>query len=1175
LGGNGGVQGATSRPAVGAGSDRGGGSKALIDYFAVAGLDPTHGLEPELFSEDTGLDLPPVRRPFRAYIANHYPEERNWNKPFDAAGVLMLCFPQGLQLRWKSESRYIRCHSFVMTKECGAQIYGVTLIYYEKVVDQQILQAMGMLEAMYQQQQALTKSSSSSSSNIVQPGGADGRGGDTTDRTASAEPEDLYAQKAITVLSQFPAVACFEEYLRQLYTVMHSGPELPLEVYVSNLLFEVPAPRPGRAVRFNCGGPLRVAMPFPEDPPMCEFSFRRLFSLFSIDIVLAIYGTILLEEQVVLRSNDLSLLTLVAECFTELLYPFAWPYVYVPILPATQLLFLEAPMPFVMGLPGVHEIGLPQTIVSINIDAGVISNPEAIPPLPRLDWLRETLANIMLEQDQIAEPTPTVELRELAKGLQLPPIAMNPCTDEAATYNAAIRQAFLAAFVDTFVDLDTYLIQPTPLPAPPSIDDTYMPAHDPAAAEIVQTDAEFDKVAFLSDQPDHAQFFLSQFLETQMFTTFIDTVGPVPLDMVVDPDEAKRRAVAREDLQPFMLLVNERRKQDRGGDKSLRDMVTMTTAKISARGRECTSPNDFVANQPALPVAVAEEPDAPATPGSTDNHLRPPLPEFFSLGVPITPTSSYPRPAATTSTPVPPGVSVSPDRGQLLPRAELFGFHNPEIIHAAHLQWSRQTTFMKWLESPERAERPRSRSFASRRSTPTPVDGNASEIDASFSDILLTNFAASRGGGGPGPLSRLGTSHDHFVAALLADCATKVKKCVVTGLSWAESRGAEQGGAAFGAGSSSAGVGAASLGARGKKDGHGGLNAVVINLCQVLERTFRHGLRSTDRNQEKSALWIFLEAAVSRTAHRGVEGFRDVRLTRGMTFLRTDTGKAHAWVRLCLEKKTLHSSLELLLQDTSLVKKNYKEYGCIAHDECRTFILQHLETLRVVDFGGLFTANVAYRKALVGYHVEIVTAKGFRYGTTANVQLGLTGSLAVMKPIVRENRPGFNSGCVDSFVFEVPNLGCITRMTVSNDGIGSSPSWHVASIKITNLLTGIITEFADGYKLGKSESLTLCPLEDGGSDGGLLGGGGSGASECAGATRTLKRRLSPKDKMGSDGTVVPDEIDQRHGAVCASVARAVNGIVRFDTMCGSRSPEQGTVNGFCARGCHRTKHRLA
>jgi len=41
---------------------------------------------------------------------------------------------------------------------------------------------------------------------------------------------------------------------------------------------------------------------------------------------------------------------MVAECITTLLYPFEWMHVYVPILPSTALHFIEAPMPYIMGL---------------------------------------------------------------------------------------------------------------------------------------------------------------------------------------------------------------------------------------------------------------------------------------------------------------------------------------------------------------------------------------------------------------------------------------------------------------------------------------------------------------------------------------------------------------------------------------------------------------------------------------------------------------------------------------------------------------------------------------------------------------------------------------------------------------------------------------------------------
>ena len=43
---------------------------------------------------------------------------------------------------------------------------------------------------------------------------------------------------------------------------------------------------------------------------------------------------------------------LVAEGVTALVFPFQWQHVYVPILPASLHHFLDAPVPFIMGLQG-------------------------------------------------------------------------------------------------------------------------------------------------------------------------------------------------------------------------------------------------------------------------------------------------------------------------------------------------------------------------------------------------------------------------------------------------------------------------------------------------------------------------------------------------------------------------------------------------------------------------------------------------------------------------------------------------------------------------------------------------------------------------------------------------------------------------------------------------------
>lgn len=65
---------------------------------------------------------------------------------------------------------------------------------------------------------------------------------------------------------------------------------------------------------------------------------------------------------------DFQKLMLVAECLTSLLFPFTWQHVYVPILPASLHHFLDAPVPFIMGLHSEEPQLQTATFVSMKIN---------------------------------------------------------------------------------------------------------------------------------------------------------------------------------------------------------------------------------------------------------------------------------------------------------------------------------------------------------------------------------------------------------------------------------------------------------------------------------------------------------------------------------------------------------------------------------------------------------------------------------------------------------------------------------------------------------------------------------------------------------------------------------------------------------------------------------------
>lgn len=56
-------------------------------------------------------------------------------------------------------------------------------------------------------------------------------------------------------------------------------------------------------------------------------------------------------------------LMLVAECLCTLIFPFRWQLTYVPILPYSQLKFIEAPVPYLMGL--CYDDKIPEQIFQV------------------------------------------------------------------------------------------------------------------------------------------------------------------------------------------------------------------------------------------------------------------------------------------------------------------------------------------------------------------------------------------------------------------------------------------------------------------------------------------------------------------------------------------------------------------------------------------------------------------------------------------------------------------------------------------------------------------------------------------------------------------------------------------------------------------------------------------
>lgn len=68
------------------------------------------------------------------------------------------------------------------------------------------------------------------------------------------------------------------------------------------------------------------------------------------------------------------MLTIAAEAITQLMLPFQWHHIYIPILPSDLLAFMEAPTPYIIGIHAEyrHEMDDFNDVNFVNLDTGEI-----------------------------------------------------------------------------------------------------------------------------------------------------------------------------------------------------------------------------------------------------------------------------------------------------------------------------------------------------------------------------------------------------------------------------------------------------------------------------------------------------------------------------------------------------------------------------------------------------------------------------------------------------------------------------------------------------------------------------------------------------------------------------------------------------------------------------------
>ncbi|XP_057175581.1 DENN domain-containing protein 5A isoform X2 [Triplophysa rosa] len=1087
----------------------------FADYLVICGLDTESGLEPDELSGEN-FEQSPLRRTFKSKVLAHYPDNVEWN-PFDQDAVGMLCMPKGLSFRTQADMREPQFHSFIITREDGSRTYGFALTFFEAVTSKQICSAMQTLYHMHNAEQydILHAPPTPHSPDDPRPAHPQLHPTPSLSRLQRFNSYDisrdtLYVSKCICLITPMAFAHACRKVLEQLHQAVTSAqpPPLPLESYVYNILYEVPLPPAGRSLKFSgVYGSILCQRPSTAELPLFDFHIQEVFELLGLENVLQLFTCALLEIQILLYSQHYQRLMTVAESITALMFPFQWQHVYVPILPASLLHFLDAPVPYLMGLHSNGQddrtkLELPQeaNLCFVDIDNHFIELPEDLPQFPnKLEFIQEisevllafglspeanpqcsevhtklrsfrsadvvsdkrngNLAGSPLNSFLLRENQTIARLQALVKrtGVSLEKLDVK---EDASTnkdtkvqcgeqefrmyqLNIRVREVFANRFTQMFADYEVFVIQPS------QDKESWFSNRDQMQ--------NFDKASFLSDQPEPYLPFLSRFLETQMFASFIDS------KILCHDDEDKEHT-----LRVFDSRVDK-----------IRMLNVRTPTLRTSMYQKCTNIDEA---EKAIEMRLRKIDHTALHPHLLD----------MKIGQGRYEHGFFPRLQSDV-------LSTGPTSNKYAKRSAPAQWRrrDRQKQHAEHL----------YLDNDQREK----------------YIQEARNLGTTLRQPKLSNLSPSV----------IAQTNWKFVEGLLKECRNKTKRMLVE-----------------------------KMGREAVELGHGDVsitgveeNTLIASLCDLLERIWSHGLQV---KQGKSALWSHLlhyqeskekrdatpagltpPGIIHETERRKSDAscampplkvslIRDMRHIQNISEIKTDVGKARAWVRLSMEKKLLSRHLKQLLSDHELTKKLYKRYAFLRCDDEKEQFLYHLLSFNAVDY---FCFTNVFTTIMIPYHVVIIPSKKLGGSMfTANPWVCVSGELAETG-VLQVPRNTLE------ITFECQNLGKLTTVQMGHDNSGLYAKWLVESVMVRNGITGHTYKFPCGRWLGKG-------VDDGSLERILVGELVTNTESEERMCRTPPMQQSP-GMMRRFVTISPNSKPKLNtGQIQEGVGEAINGIVK-------------------------------
>ena len=161
--------------------------------------------------------------------------------------------------------------------------------------------------------------------------------------------DKIYVEKAICLIGNFPFLNNYKEYLREIYRMQVSNfsMKVSLEKQISHFCEAMYLDNDeNNAVSYEIGNTelkfYKQPIQFQDYDYISATTHLPLLCLLDMKNVLEIFSNILLEGKILLISKSNNILSSVCISLTELIFPFKWPHVIIPVLPDKMRLFFTS-----------------------------------------------------------------------------------------------------------------------------------------------------------------------------------------------------------------------------------------------------------------------------------------------------------------------------------------------------------------------------------------------------------------------------------------------------------------------------------------------------------------------------------------------------------------------------------------------------------------------------------------------------------------------------------------------------------------------------------------------------------------------------------------------------------------------------------------------------------------